>query len=369
MTVDEARTGSSASGRSADAPEVSAFEPRWLPRLDPIGAAIVRAVAYADVFNAPLPRSRIFRSIDCPATAAEIDALLDEPAWAAGLLDIGADDVTLAGRHELRSTRADRRQISRRRWVSARRAGRLLGALPFIRFVAVSGSLAVDEADADADIDLFLVTADGRLWLARRLVVGVVRLAALVKVPLCPNYLVAESAIELDDRTIFVAHELAQLVRVGGAASQSALIARNAWAARLLPNAFRGAQGGAGIAEVQTPTGRVRQLVERLLRASILDRVERWEMARMRRRHPPTSGEAQESRFDRDRCKGHLVPNGRRALDAYSRRLAALDGSANARPRGPVVLPALRSEAFQRDAALSSAGLAVCGGRPARARP
>lgn len=328
MTADMVRIGLSGPDDGAVVHRVAMLGTRSMPSPDSIDAAIVRAVAYADVFDAPLPRSRILGSIDRPATAAEVDALLHDSAWATGLLDVGADDVTLAGRDDLRSTRAVRRQTSRRRWVSARRAGRLLGALPFIRFVAVSGSLAMDEADADADIDLFLVTADGRLWLARRLVVGVVRLAALVKVPLCPNYLVAESAVELDDRTIFVAHELAQLVPVSGAARHSALIARNAWAARLLPNAFRAAQFEDGIAESQTPTGRVRRIVERLLRAPILDRVERWEMARMRRRHPSTGGEAGESRFDPDRCKGHLVPNGRRALDAYSRRLAALDISA-----------------------------------------
>jgi hypothetical protein len=272
----------------------------------------------------PLPRSRVLAALDRPATAVDVHEALREFSWAAGLLDVGPDDVTLAGRDHLRPGAERRRAVSRRRWSEARRAGRLLGALPFVRYVAVSGSLSMDSADADADIDLFLVTADGRLWLARRVVVAIVRLAALARVPLCPNYLVAESAIELDDRTVFVAHELAQLVPVGGEAAHAALVERNTWAAAFLPNAFELAVEGLRAAAALPRPGRPRRVVERLLRARFLDRLERWELARMRRRHLAEGADPAEAQFDADRCKGHIVPNGRHALDAYAARLAAL---------------------------------------------
>lgn len=292
--------------------------------LDPLQGAIVRAVAYADVFDAPLSRVALVAGLDCPASGQMVDAALADPAWASGLLDVGAEDVTLAGRGHLRADAAERRAVSRRRWRAARRAGRLLSALPFVRSVAVSGSLSVDAADADADIDLFVVTATGRLWLARRMVVAVVRLAGVVGVRLCPNYLLAESALELDDRTVFVAHELAQLVPIGGSAAHAPLIARNGWAAAFLPNAFAsGPPSGRPPAALPRP-GPARRFAEWLLRAPVLDRVERWELARMRRLHPVGRPGADEARFDPERCKGHLVPNGRRALDAYTSRLAAL---------------------------------------------
>lgn len=297
-------------------------------RLAPLHAAIVRAVAYADVFDMPLPRARVRAALDLPAAAADVHAVLSQPSWAAGLLDVGPDDVTLAGRGSLRPGAERRRAVSRRRWRDARRAGRLLGALPFVRYVAVSGSLSMDSADADADIDLFLMTADSRLWLTRRLVVAIVRLAALARVPLCPNYLVAESAIELDDRTVFVAHELAQLVPVGGEAAHAVMIDRNTWAAAFLPNAFEPAVAGLRAASALPRPGRPRRIAERLLRVRFLDRLERWELLRMRRRHLADGVDAAEARFDADRCKGHIVPNGRRALDAYAARLAILGVSA-----------------------------------------
>jgi hypothetical protein len=294
------------------------------PVLKRVPAAIVRAVAYSDVFDAPLSRVALVAGLDCPASAETVDAALDDPAWASGLLDIGAEDVTLAGRGHLRAGAAERREISRRRWRAAHRAGRLLSVLPFVRYVAVSGSLSVDAADVDADIDLFLVAAQGRLWLARRMVVAVVRLAGLVGVRLCPNYLLAESALELDDRTAFVAHELAQLVPIGGSAAHATLLARNGWAAAFLPNAFDSTSRPDRQAPAIPRPGPVRRFAEWLLRAPVLDRVERWELARMRRLHPVGRAGADEARFDPERCKGHLVPNGRLALDAYTSRLAAL---------------------------------------------
>jgi hypothetical protein len=305
--------------------QVRPGETEQLPttKLDPLHRAIVRAVAYADVFDMPLPRSRVRAALDLPVTAAAVHEALSQPSWASGLLDVGPDDVTLAGRGDLRPGAERRRAASRRRWRAARRAGRLIAALPFVRYVAVSGSLAVDSADAGADIDLFLVTADGRLWLARRLVVGIVRLAALARVPLCPNYLVAESAIELDDRSVFVAHELAQIVPVGGEPGHAALVGRNAWAAAFLPNAFEPAAAGPGVVPVMPRPGRARRIAEALLRVSLFDRLERWELARMRR-HLSGGADAAEARFDAERCKGHLVPNGRRALEAYADRLDAL---------------------------------------------
>ena len=295
-----------------------------MPELDRLHAAIVRAVAYSDVFDAPLPRSRVHMALDAPAAAPVVDAALDDGAWADGLLDIGADDVTLAGRGHLRSTAVERRALSRRRWVAARWVGRLLGALPFVRYVGVSGSLAVDSADRTADIDLFLVTATGRLWVARRIVVGIVRLARLVGVRLCPNYLLAESALELDDRTAFVAHELTQLVPIGGSAGHEMLLARNAWAAAFLPNAFTPGPPPGRQDSVFARPGPVRGFVEWLLRAPVFDRLERWELHRACRLYLAERADTDEARFDPDCCKGHLIANGRHALDAFERRLEAL---------------------------------------------
>jgi len=49
----------------------------------------------------------------------------------------------------------------------ADKAANFIAAFPFVKGVAISGSLSKKFADEDADIDFFIITAANRLWLAR----------------------------------------------------------------------------------------------------------------------------------------------------------------------------------------------------------
>src|SRR5207245_3117918 len=85
-----------------------------------------------------------------------------------------------------------RRQTNRRAaelWPKARFFGGILGALPFVRMVGVTGSLAANNPAVAADVDYALVVGGSRLWLARAGAIAVVRLARHVGVTRCPNYL------------------------------------------------------------------------------------------------------------------------------------------------------------------------------------
>src|SRR4029453_6705708 len=126
-------------------------------------------------------------------------------------------------------------------WRQARRWARFFAAAPFVRMIAVTGSLAVDNAEADCDIDLFVVTEPGRLWLCRAFFFSVALAcnAMGIRPRLCPNYLVTSRALELEtaDCDYYVARELAQMIPLWGQVTYESLRARNAWMIELQPNA------------------------------------------------------------------------------------------------------------------------------------
>src|SRR5687767_14654331 len=146
--------------------------------------AILRTLLYADVFDYPLMLAEIHHYLiaapagDKPAPAA-IEAALRSSPWLATRVTRVNGYVTLRDREAIGALRDERRRHSAQLWPHARRWGRRLGYLPFVRMVAVTGALAVDNSPQGDDIDFLLVTVPGRVWLARALAVIVVRLARL----------------------------------------------------------------------------------------------------------------------------------------------------------------------------------------------
>jgi hypothetical protein len=284
--------------------------------------AVLQTLAYADVFDYPLSEAEVHRYlIGARATREEAASAL---TW---LQDAGAIEArhgwyTLPGRDALAEVRRSREEHARRLWPRARSYARTIGALPFVRFVGVSGALAVDNVCADADIDYFIVTEGGRLWTARALIVALVRLARRRGDVICPNYLVSERAIELGDRNLFTAHELTQLVPIVGRATYTRLRKSNAWAIQFLPNA----SGPPRPAQVSNrDRGRIRAAAEWLGRSAPGRWVERWERERKVRRFERGSTSASEASFGPDWCKGHFGQHGHRALAAYAAAVSRLE--------------------------------------------
>jgi len=137
--------------------------------LSDLQRAIVETIAYFDVFDYPLGPLEISRSLmmNQPTTTADVVAELPDlvgrgilGTWSGlyGLADRSPADVT---------RRLDRGLIAEEKYRRLKKVGRWLAMMPFVRLIAVTNTLAYDNATADSDIDLFIVTARGRVWTAR----------------------------------------------------------------------------------------------------------------------------------------------------------------------------------------------------------
>jgi hypothetical protein len=194
--------------------------------------------------------------------------------------------------------------------------------LPFVRMVAVTGALAMDNV-ADGDIDYLVITEPGRLWLCRALVVGLVRAAAFRGLELCPNYFLSEHALELTERNLFTAHEVAQMVPLSGSATYQRLRALNhRWTDTYLPNASGPPRR---MAPVDPRPRRSRALLEGTLRSPLASPFEHWEMARKMRKLGQRGNGHAEAAFGPDWCKGHFGDHGQLTLSRYEERLRAIE--------------------------------------------
>ncbi len=283
--------------------------------------AIVATVAYADVFDFPLSMAEIQRYlIGQAASAADIDDALTNSPLIPNFLDKLQGYYTLAGRKELVDLRRQRQDRAQALWAEALFHGRRISRLPFVRMVAVTGSLAVDNADEAADVDLMIVTAPGRLWLCRALIIAVVRLAAARGVSLCPNYIVALNALELTEQNLYAARELTQMIPLAGLLTYERLRLANSWTGRFLPNADGPPRT---LADPRERMGRVQRGLEAVLSWPPFGWLERWEMRRKIQRLNRAGQDHGEAAYASGWCKGHVDQHQQRALEAFQQRLEA----------------------------------------------
>ncbi|MCB0712567.1 MAG: hypothetical protein KDD67_09580 [Ignavibacteriae bacterium] len=99
-----------------------------------------------------------------------------------------------------------------RMWVIARRFARLMRITPFVRGVFISGQLSRYIADQKSDIDYFIVTEPGRLWIVRTLFVLFRRTILFNnRKYFCTNYYITTDNLEIQERNIYAACETASL--------------------------------------------------------------------------------------------------------------------------------------------------------------
>ena len=144
---------------------------------------VLKPILYADIFDYPLTFDEIYRFLEFEARPENVRGLLNQAVENGQLAQVNGF-YSLVDRSYLAATRHKRQKVSEVLWPQAVRYGRWVAALPFVRLVAVTGALAVDNPRDDwDDIDYLIVTQPARLWLCRALIILMVKYAHSCKVP------------------------------------------------------------------------------------------------------------------------------------------------------------------------------------------
>jgi hypothetical protein len=278
--------------------------------------AVFQTVAYADLFDHPLTAPEIHRYLIGVQVSFEI---LEKALKMMGGITKKEGYFTLPGRDGILSIRRQRVACSRNLLPHALRYGRILGAMPFIRMVALTGSLAVLNVSKTDDFDYMLVTVPGRVWIGRTFALLLNRAVRALGHTICPNLIVSEKALEWPLHDLYSARELCQMIPISGRDTYQKLIHANTWAMQFLPNAFM-----ESISPPPERTTSIQPLMEFPLSGSLGDRFERWEMNRKIDRFSRQEGFGDETVFNADVCQGNFHHHRKWTREAFENRLRSI---------------------------------------------
>ncbi len=198
--------------------------------------AVLRSVVYASLFDYPLEPAQLESSlIGIGADAATIECWWRESDLLQATIEYRDGLYFPAGRSDLVGTRSRREALSRDLLDRDRRILSFVANLPFVRMVALSGSLAHLNAEGSADLDLFVITAPNRVWSVTVATVVVSKLLGWRK-QLCMNYVVSEQAMALEPKDLFSANQIIHLRPLMGYKVFERFIESNGFVREFYPN-------------------------------------------------------------------------------------------------------------------------------------
>jgi predicted nucleotidyltransferase len=199
----------------------------------PARDALLRTLLYFDIFRYPLSLAELRQYLPGPAPALE--EVLAQLLQSAEVFEYQGFYLL----HPRPEWVQDRLACNRRADVMlprARRMAQLIGRFPFVRTVCVSGSLSKHCMKPDSDIDFFIITEPGRLWLARTLLVLFKKIFLLNSHKyFCVNYFVDTEHLDIEEKNLFTATEIVTLLPLYGAEMYHQFMEKNAWVRGFYP--------------------------------------------------------------------------------------------------------------------------------------
>lgn len=207
------------------------------PAVNTLRDHVLRTVLYYDIFHYPLKAEEVHRFLQTRDASAQdvantLRALVD-----AGRLHRFGEFFCMQNNAALVARRLRGNELADRYVTIARRQAKRIARFPFVRAVLASGSLSKGYMDESSDLDFFIITKPGRLWIARMLLVLYKRVFLLNSHKLfCVNYFVDSDHLQIEDRNLFTATELATVLPLEGCDLYQRLLQQNTWLQTFFPH-------------------------------------------------------------------------------------------------------------------------------------
>lgn len=198
---------------------------------------LLSTLTYFDMFHYPLTADELYafcaKAVDRQKLEVELSEMVSEQ-----LIFHTDRFYSLCPGNQLAERRIKGNKAAISQLQIASKIAWLISLFPYVRGVGISGSLSKNFADESSDIDFFIITAKDRLWISRTILM----LFRKIWVPFgkgkwfCMNYWVDEAGIEIVEKNIFTAIEIATLVPMCGEKTFEDFFAANEWTRNYLPN-------------------------------------------------------------------------------------------------------------------------------------
>lgn len=237
---------------------------------------ILKMLLYYDIFSFPLTAPELQEGLSDRASQTERQQAL------ASLMSRGFirehQGYYYMGREARKVTnrQADTTR-GNRYWRWARWFSWLIGRFPYVKGVMISGSLSKGIMKKGGDIDYFIVTSPGRLWICRTLLILFKKVFLLnSRKFFCLNHFIDADHLEIQDQNIFTATEIVTAKPVYNRQLYWEFLHQNQWVSTYYP------QHQQQNTDRTNPsrTGILKPLAEKLLDGKLGEKLDNWCMQR-----------------------------------------------------------------------------------------
>jgi hypothetical protein len=254
------------------------------PVTEKTGLSILKTLAYFDIFDYPLSEGEIRNFLQYPVSNSAIASAM-KPLISDGVVFQFGEFYSLVNDWRRLEKRLQGNERAEKLLPKAHKIGAFLYKFPFVRGVGISGSLSKNYADANADIDFFIITKANRLWMARTLLHVFKKITFLLgrQHYYCMNYFIDEETLIISDENIYTATEMITLLPAAGSVCMDNFFETNDWVRQWFP-AYTSPQRF----DIADRSTWLKRITERLFNGSVGERLDnlffRWTTRRWKRK-------------------------------------------------------------------------------------
>jgi len=220
-----------------------------------IEKAILKTLLYSDIFDFPLILDELWEFLvtDRRVSKKMFERTLTKLSTKNSVV-CNDGYYCLSGREEIIEKRKENLSEVEKKLRIAKKAAYYLSHIPTIKFIGISGGLAMYDAGPEDDIDFFIIVQKKTLFLTRIWVLGFLEVLKLRRTRLdkspankiCVNFFIDETKLlfSKEKRDIYIAHEIVQIKPLFEKGDiYRKFLKTNSWIKQFFPNAAMQSKG------------------------------------------------------------------------------------------------------------------------------